>query len=281
MMRTGINKQINCYSMLPWNFELHYFDEVKGGLVNVSAKPGEKIFNELWTPFLEDFTSHLKSKGWDKITNIAMDERPPEQMKALLDYLSHTAPDMGVALADNHKSYKRFPELKDVCVLFGAPFSEEDLISRRERNQVSTFYVCCEPEFPNTFTFSPPSESTYLGWYAMAAGFDGFLRWTYNSWVKEPLTDSRFTRWPAGDAYIVYPGDRSSIRFERLREGIQDYEKIRILRDRLSLSSDAGDRERLTKLNETVAGFNRTDKPNDYTGMLNQAKKVLEELSRY
>ena len=29
---------------------------------------------------------------------------------------------------------------------------------------------------------------------------------------------------------MIYPGPRSSIRFERLREGIQDYEKIRILR---------------------------------------------------
>ena len=28
---------------------------------------------------------------------------------------------------------------------------------------------------------------------------------------------------------MIYPGPRSSIRFERLREGIQDYEKIHIL----------------------------------------------------
>ena len=30
MMGLGINKMINCYSMVPWNCELHYFDEAKG-----------------------------------------------------------------------------------------------------------------------------------------------------------------------------------------------------------------------------------------------------------
>lgn len=47
----------------------------------------------------------------------------------------------------------------------------------------------------------------------------------------DPLTDSRFRAWLAGDTYLVYPDARSSIRFERLREGIQDAEKIRILKD--------------------------------------------------
>ncbi|WP_219847879.1 glycoside hydrolase domain-containing protein [Sphingobacterium gobiense] len=53
----------------------------------------------------------------------------------------------------------------------------------------------------NQFTFSDPAESTYLAWYAMADGFDGFLRWAFNSWVENPLHDSRFRTWPAGDTY--------------------------------------------------------------------------------
>ena len=35
----------------------------------------------------------------------------------------------------------------------------------------------------------------------------------------------------AGDTYMVYPEGRTCIRFERLVAGIQDYEKIRILRN--------------------------------------------------
>ena len=68
-----------------------------------------------------------------------------------------------------------------------------------------------------------------MSWYAAAEDYDGFLRWAYNSWVEDPIRDSRFRKWAAGDTYIVYPEGRSSIRFERLIEGIQDWEKIRIL----------------------------------------------------
>jgi hypothetical protein len=45
------------------------------------------------------------------------------------------------------------------------------------------------------------------------------------------LHDTRFGSWSSGDAYLVYPGLRSSIRFERLIEGIQDFEKINVLKE--------------------------------------------------
>ena len=67
--------------------------------------------------------------------------------------------------------------------------------------------------------------------------YDGYLRWAYNSWPKEPLKDSRFTAWPAGDTFQVYPGPLSSIRFEKLIEGIQDFEKIKILKEEFKKES--------------------------------------------
>jgi hypothetical protein len=68
-----------------------------------------------------------------------------------------------------------------------------------------------------------------MGWHADALGYSGFLRWAYNSWVEDPLYDTTHVNWTPGDCFLVYPGGRSSIRFERLREGIQDFEKIRIV----------------------------------------------------
>ena len=38
-----------------------------------------------------------------------------------------------------------------------------------------------------------------------------------------------FTAWPAGDTSLVYPGPRLSLRALLLRDGIETYEKIRIL----------------------------------------------------
>ncbi len=82
------------------------------------------------------------------------------------------------------------------------------------------------------FVISNPDEAAWLGWFAQADGYDGYLRWAYNSWTLDPLTDARFRTWPAGDCFVVYPGGRGSVRFSKLVEGIQDFEKVRILRSR-------------------------------------------------
>jgi len=279
MMDLGVKKMINCYSIVPWNNELHYKDGKTAEMVTVKADPGTKIFEEIWTPFLTDFKKHLKEKGWLDITNIAMDERSPKEMKATLSLLQNVAPELGISLADNHKSYKQYPFIKDMSVSADAKVDSADIQYRREKGLVTTFYVCCSDKFPNMFTCSEPADAVYSAWYATAAGYDGFLRWAYNSWVENPLTDSRFRTWPAGDTYIVYPDARSSIRFERLIEGIQDVEKIRILRNEFTNSNTPEDLKKLELLEKEIMKFN-TIKPTEPVGeMLNKAKNAINSVS--
>ncbi|HSB93755.1 MAG TPA: DUF4091 domain-containing protein, partial [Flavitalea sp.] len=87
--------------------------------------------------------------------------------------------------------------------------------------------------------------------YTAAKNMDGYLRWAYNSWTATPLADSRFTAWPAGDTYQVYPGPMSSIRFEKLIEGIQDYEKIQILKNEFAKT----DQSKLRELESILSAF--------------------------
>ena len=84
--------------------------------------------------------------------------------------------------------------------------------------------------------------------HAVAEGYDGYLRWSFNSWTADPLRDSRFRTWAAGDTYSVYPGPRSSIRFERMMEGVQECEKVRILREEFIRKGEKGKLARLEKL---------------------------------
>ena len=205
-----------------------------------------------------------------------MDERSPEEMKAMLALLKETAPTLGVALADNHKSYKLYPDqLVDLCVAHGATVDPEDRAYRAKKGYVTTWYVCCADKFPNVFTFSQPTEGAFIGWYTMAADFDGFLRWAYNSYTKDALVDSRFRTWPAGDSYVVYPGGRSSIRFERLMEGIQDAEKIRIVRAGLEQDSSAEGQVKLAEFNQMLQTFNILEKPENLGAMLAKGKEFL------
>lgn len=167
-----------------------------------------------------------------------------------------------------------------MCVAAGAKVDSADIAMRREQGLITTYYVCCSDKFPNMFTFSNSAESVYASWYAIAADFDGFLRWAYNSWVENPLTDSRFKTWPAGDTYIVYPEARSSIRFERLIEGIQDFEKIRILREDLKKANTPESLSKLEKLNAEVAKFNTIEPTEPINDMLKKAKMTINEISK-
>ena len=275
MLGLGINKYINCYSMVPWNCELEYMDEKEGKMITIKAEPGTPIFPKIWEPFLKDFKKHLEAKGWLKITNIAMDERSPEAMQAAAKVLMDYAPEMGFALADNHRSYEKFTMMRDVCsAMRHQTVIPTDIAMRRAQGYTTTFYVCCNPMFPNTFTTSQPYEAELLGWKNIAHDYDGMLRWAYNSWAADPQYDSRFGGWMCGDTYLVYPYNRSSIRFERLIDGIEVSEKIRTLR---AAGVD------MTKVDEVLAKIRSleiTDHTQPWQQVVTEARKALEEVSR-
>lgn len=278
----GIDKQINCYSMVPWGNKFTWFDEDSAKFVTVENIPGSEEYMELWTPFLNNFRAHLMEKGWlDKVT-IALDERGKEEMKNLFSYLDKTSPDFKVTMAGHF-----FEDINESIYDFSYNWwhiteSTADVIRERKDNDLlTTYYVACGVPKPNTFTFSPPAESCYLGWFAAANGFNGFLRWAYNSWPEDPVYDSRFITWPSGDTYFVYPGARSSVRFERLIEGIQDYEKIRILKQQLANNPSTEAIEAEKRLNKFLDSINVNSLDNvPAKDIIKEGKKLLEELSR-
>lgn len=275
MLDLGIDREINCYSMVPWKCELEYYDESKGSLVTVEAEPGTPVFSKIWTPFLKDFKKHLEEKGWLGFTNIAMDERSPEAMQAAADVLMACAPEMGFALADNHASYKKFTMMRDVCVaLEQSVVSQEDIDMRRGKDFYTTFYICCCPSYPNTFSTSQPYESELLGWYNVAHDYDGMLRWAYNSWAADPQYDSRYGHWMSGDTYFVYPFNRSSVRFERLIDGIEVAEMVRQLR------KEGVDITPLEKVLEKIRATEPTDYTQPWQQLISEARAALDEVSR-
>lgn len=247
----GIDAQVNCYTMIPWALTFDYFDQATNRVLFVDAQPGDSVYTNYWLPFLKDFSRHLREKGWFDRTAISMDERPMKSMQEAIKLIKKADPEFKITLAGNYHDEIQ-ADLYDLSIPYTHKFPEAVKAEREKRGQISTVYICCTEAFPNTFTFSPPAEAAWLPVHAVAGDYDGALRWTYNSWTADPLRDSRFRSWAAGDCYIVYPGDRSSIRFERLIEGIQQAEKIRILRESLK---KAGSDAELGELNEAVALF--------------------------
>lgn len=240
-MSCGIAEQIHCYSLLTWPGQFVYTDEATGEERAWSTEPGDEAFAEYWGAFLEDFEKHLAAKGWLERTRIAVDEAPAPMMKAMTDVLRAHAPRLRVALAGNQApSHYTGLDLADFSIILDHVSDElvRDLATRRADGRTTTFYICLDPPRPNTFVASPPAEAVWLGYYAAANGFDGLLRWAFTTWPENPLRDASY--WghphirylPAGDTFLVYPGPRSSIRWELLRDGIEEWEKLRRLRER-------------------------------------------------
>lgn len=260
MMSLGVKKQINCYSMVPWKLSFQYFDQASNSFKYLDAKPGEHAYDEFWGNMLTSFAKHLKEKGWFDITHISMDERPMKDMLATLKVIRKADKDFKVSLAGTYHD-ELVKELHDYCIAIGEKFPAEVIKSRREAGKVTTYYTCCTEPRPNTFTFSAPAEAEWLGWFAAKENLDGYLRWALNSWVKNPLQDSRFRTWAAGDTYMIYPEGRSSIRFERLIEGIQSYEKIRILKEEFEKKGNKSAINKIDKVLKTFDEFSLKEIP--------------------
>lgn len=253
MFSLGIDKQINCYSMIPWALEFDYYDQATSSNTTIQATPGSQEYNEYWGSFIADFARHLKSKGWFEKTMIAMDERPMESMQAVLSLIRNIEPGFKISLAGNYHEPINY-EIADFSEGFAPKkeFPESAKAKRKELGLTTTIYTCCAEAHPNMFVISDPDEAAWLGWFAQAEGYDGYLRWAYNSWTLDPLTDTRFRTWPAGDCFVVYPGGRGSVRFSKLVEGIQDFEKVRILRAQWQKE---GNEAKLAQLTEVLKPF--------------------------
>ena len=230
MMGCGINKEITCFSMIPWKLSFRYYDQATHSHKHINCAPGDEAYAQFWGGMLSAFAAHLKEKGWFDKTFISMDERSLQQMQAAIKVIKDYAPGMKISMAGNYHAEIE-ADIFDYCLDIFAydAYTPELIAKRRAQGKVSTYYTCCSAEYPNLFTFSAPADAEFIALEALAKDLDGYLRWAYNSWTIVPEKDSRFTAWPAGDTYVIYPFSISSVRWERLVQGIQQFEKYKIL----------------------------------------------------
>ena len=217
----GLGPYISCYSLCPWSL---------GKAIDVQA------LETRWVGWLEKFAAHLKEKGWYDVTYMSMDEREPDDVRTVVEFVQRHAPGMKVSMAGNRKpsDFKGIRIDSYAQILLPDCVTKEFLdeaAERRRRGLVTTFYTCCAPGKPNTFMSSGAGEAFWLGAYPAVVGLDGFLRWAWNSWPQNPKKDATYWNWNAGDTFLCYPDGEPSWRFLELRNGIVAAEKIRILRD--------------------------------------------------
>lgn len=239
----GLGPDISCYSLCPWKLKV---------------QPGTAEFEAYWAPFMTRFAAHLKEKGWFEHTYMAMDERAPAQVKAVVDFVQKYAPGMKISMAGDRNpadfdgieidSYSQVLQHVDDRFL-------AECKNRRARGLKTTIYTCTNPARPNTFVDSDSYEAFWLGAAPAMLGLDGYLRWAFCSWPENPCEDASYGNWRAGDTFLAYPNGEPSIRFLELRNGIIAAEKLRILRKNGALTSkDEAELASLFKVKTALEG---------------------------
>ena len=230
----------------------------------------EKLPDREFEPYLEQFLkaihAHLRRRGWaERYVQHIADEPIPANMpswRCCAGKVRAWLP--GVPIIDAVMSHG----LED---LVDWPVPQIQHTGRevpRHPHQELWSYVCLAPQgqYPNRFLDYPSLRNRIIFWLSWSLGLKGFLHWGYNSWRawqgvpvavdispwldasagsiycadREPL--------PAGDPHIVYPGRSSicsSIRWEVIRKGMEDFEYLHLLEQAASV---AGGRKRSAAL---------------------------------
>ena len=281
----GITEQISCYTMVPWHMKVRYLDEATGEYKHIKLDVSKPVWEETWGPFLTAFRAHLQQKGWLEKTCIALDERPDHMARAAKSMVDKYAPELRIVSAvDKPSAFTREVYNLSPIITHAGTVMGDLLAERKEQGKKTTIYVCLHPQKPNTFTFSPPAEAEWIGFFVAANHLDGFLRWAYNSWNESPTQCTDFGKWPSGDCFLVYPGGAergclSSIRFERLRDGIEAAEKIRILRERAAELGTPEAQAAIDAFNRELSALFTVarSKGNSHANDIVRARKLISE----
>ena len=199
---------------------------------------------EFYSQFIVSLRTHIKEKGWDKIymQHIA-DEPIEENIKSYIRiarFVRKFAPDFRFIDACHSKN---LGGMLDIWVP-QLDFMNKDYEFYNKQNlngKEAWFYTCLSPkgEYVNRFIELPLLRTRYMHWVNFKYNIPGYLHWGLNYWgLEDPFGEQTGIQYeggnilPGGDSWIMYPKDGklfSSIRYDAMRDGIVDYELLKML----------------------------------------------------
>ncbi|MCD2425666.1 DUF4091 domain-containing protein [Niabella pedocola] len=228
--------------------------------------------------FLPALKAHLEKKGWlGKYMQHISDEPTAKNASsyvAISDYVRKYLP--GVKIMDAVLTSKELKDGIDIWVPVLDVYHKDYAFYQelKKNGKEIWFYTCVGPRgnYANRFIEQPLIQTRYLHWINYKYGATGYLHWGLNYWGgRDPLRDDASRdggKLPAGDANIVYPGYKklyTSIRFEAMRDGIYDYELLKMMERK-----DPAKAKRF--VNDLVLNFN------DYDNSIRYFRKIRKQL---
>ncbi len=213
-------------------------DIITGEQVSIEGK-------EVVPILLPAFENHLRQKGWlDKTLFHVRDEPSLHNAPAWLELSAYI--------------HKYAPELIRIDAIETAFLLEEIEIAVPKLDALQSWYesyrkwqqegnelwfytvgIFQGSYLPNKTIDVPLMDSRILHWLNYKYDATGYLHWGWNQWNEDPYQDVGMH---FGDGWHVYPvknGVLNSVRWEQMRNGIQDYEYFWMLEDKISALKDS------------------------------------------
>lgn len=220
-----------------WGSNQIVFNSV-GVLDRATGKRRAVSLGEILEPFLGNLERHLSDRGWLSKTMIHIADEPAahniESWRKISHLVHKAAPRIARIDAIEARDFGGCLEVW-VPKLNYFPYWLRDFRAAQNAGNEMWFYTCCHPDgghYPNRFLDYPTVATRVLHWINWCYRLEGYLHWGWNSWRDDPFKSPGPARLPPGDCFIVYPGKSGpldSIRWEMMREGIQDFEEFHLL----------------------------------------------------
>ena len=190
--------------------------------------------------YIKAIHAHFIDTGWIDIVRVAGDEPwELETYKINFERIRKLAPRFKYKVAmGKYEFYDNFKsEVADfapsLCGFLNQKKSFESAVRGNTDNRF-LWYICCDPDNPNTYIKSGLLEIRYVSVLTHYFGIKGLLRWSYTEWPEKPREEIRYSMYPAGDTNFVYPaGDMSpllTLRYKALKRAIEDFELLEMLK---------------------------------------------------
>ena len=207
--------------------------ESNGGRASIRGK-------EFLPEFLPALVAHLRAKGWlDKTVFHICDEPSDHNVMAwreASEYVHRFGPELHRidAIETPHclGALEVWVPKLDHLATWQAAYEE----AQRQGHEVWFYTVGIYQggSLLNKTVDVPLIETRLMHWLNYRYQLPGYLHWGFNAWTDDPIRAPGLHR---GDGWHVYPkkeGLLNSIRWEQMRNGLQDYECLWLLEDRIS-----------------------------------------------
>ena len=217
-------------------------------------------YNALHRLVHNSICEHLEKRGWLRKAYVYWLDEPTEEQ------YDHVVEGMKLLRAAHPKLQRLLTEQPEQplyghvdiwCPVLSQYDRTQDRCKARQRlGEQVWWYVCCGPRapYPNNFTDHPAVTHRIRFWMLWKHRVQGSLYWSTTYWRTNPWHDAASIPpkggfWGNGDGYLLFPpvreksaepvltGPIDTIRWELIREGLEDIEWLYTLEERLAATS--------------------------------------------